>query len=82
MTNYLDRFEAISSLVSDFDCQISVNIHCTRKKFNMLLAEIEDEYDLSLVEDVKVTTEKIPNQLSNIHVVNLHGQLILFHIKD
>lgn len=82
MKGYLDRFEAISSLVTDFECQMSVNIHCTREKFLELTAEIEDEYDLSLVEDVKITTEKIPNQLSNIHVVNLHGQHILFHIKD
>lgn len=82
MTNYLDRFEAISSLVTDFECSMSVNIHCTRLKYEQLTAEIEDEYDLSLVEDISITTEKIPNQLSNIHVVNLHGQKIIFHIKD
>lgn len=82
MESYLDKLEATASLCNDLGCGITVNIQCTREKFKLLWEEIEDEYDFTVVEDVKVTQEKIPNQLSNLYVVRLHKQLFTFHIKD
>lgn len=79
---HLDKLEATASLFTDFECTMSVQIECTRLHFESLKAEIEDEYDLSQVEDVRISQEKIPNQLSNIYGVRLHKTLFLFHIKD
>lgn len=82
MKGYLDNLEATASLFADLECSMSVQIECTRERFNSLKSEIEEEYDLSQVDDVRISTEKIENQLSNIYGVMLHGTKFLFHIKD
>lgn len=78
----LDRLETITGLKDDPEFNIEATIHCSRAKFNELCEEIRDEYDLEVVEDVRISQEKIDNQLSNIYGVMLHGFKYLFHIKD
>lgn len=78
----LDKLEVTANLCSELESGISVQIQCSRSKFDEIAKEIHDEYDLSVVEDVKISQEKIPNQLSNIYGVLLHGVRFLFHIKD
>lgn len=77
----LDKLEATASLHKDLGASMSVQIDCTRLKFEQLKAEIEEEYN-SGVEDVRISPEPIPNQLSNIYGVLLHGTTFIFHIKD
>lgn len=81
MTN-LDKLEAMSSLHKDLGASMSIQIDCSRDKFNELKAQIEEEYDISVVEDVRISAEPIPNQLSNMYGVLLHGVTYIFHIKD
>ncbi len=78
----LDKLEVTANLCSELESGISVQIQCSRSKFNALVDEIHEEYDLSVVQDVRISEEKIPEQLSNMYGVMLHGTLFLFHIKD
>lgn len=82
MTSLLDKLEVTSSLMQDLGCQTTVQIECCRSKFDQIKKELEEEYDLSVVEDVKLTKEKIDNQLSNIYGLKLHGVLYTITIKD
>jgi len=81
MTN-LDKLESLTAIKDDPEFHIDATIHCSRSKFEALCEEIRDEYDLEVVEDVRLSQEKIENQLSNIYGVMLHGYRYLFHIKD
>lgn len=78
----LDKLEVTANLCSELESGISVQIQCSRSKFDALVEEIHEEYDLKVVDDVKISQEKIPEQLSNIYGVMLHGVKFLFHIKD
>lgn len=78
----LDKLEVTASLFTELEHGTSVQIQCSREKFESLKAEILDEYDLKVVDDIKISEEKIPNQLSNIYGVLLHNVKFLFHIKD
>lgn len=82
MNSPLDKLEVITGLKDDPDFNIEAIIHCSRTKFEALCEEIKEEYDLSVVEDVAISQERIENQLSNIYGVMLHGVRYLFHIKD
>lgn len=80
--SYLDKLEEFYNVCCGSEVTVKVHIECTRDYFNNLCVEIEDEYDLKTVEDVRISPERIPNQLSNIYGVMLHKQLFMFHIKD
>lgn len=82
MESYLDKLEELNNVCCGSGVTVKVHIECSRDYFDNLCSEIEDEYDLSKVEDVAISPERIPNQLSNIYGVLLHKQLFTFHIKD
>jgi hypothetical protein len=82
MISYLDKLEVTANLCSELESGISVQIQCSREKYEALVNEIKEEYNLDVADDVKISREKIDNQLSNIYGIRLHQTLFLFHIKD
>ncbi len=81
LVSILDAVEATAQGLQEFD-RTTCFIECSRDKFAQLSAEIEEEYDLTVVEDVKMTKEKLPDQLSNVHTILLHGVRFVIHVKD
>lgn len=77
----MSPLERVENVVADLqELSTTAWIELNRVHFNELKAEIEEEYEH--VPEVRMTKEKITNQLFSMAELYIHGFHITFYIKD